>query len=151
MHQMIYEFTQIEHLVGVNRTRYNQYESMMLPLINYLKDQGCTFVLNRRVTDWHFKDTPLQDEITVTGLVMTNTETGEEETVDVDEQTAVIFTNGPSPIQQPWVTTIRQSLKTWITGPHPVCGRKPRNTSTTWVTPTSSLPTETPASGAVSH
>ncbi|MFC6254506.1 oleate hydratase [Secundilactobacillus hailunensis] len=94
MHQMIYEFTQIEHLVGVNRTRYNQYESMMLPLINYLKDQGCTFVLNRRVTDWHFKDTPLQDEITVTGLVMTNTETGEEETVDVDEQTAVIFTNG---------------------------------------------------------
>ncbi|HBF75293.1 MAG TPA: oleate hydratase [Lactobacillus sp.] len=94
MHQMIYEFTQIEHLVGVNRTRYNQYESIMLPLINYLKDQSCTFVLNRRVTDWRFKQTPLQDEITVTGLVMTNTETGEEETIDVDEQTAVIFTNG---------------------------------------------------------
>ncbi|GAX02813.1 myosin-cross-reactive antigen [Secundilactobacillus pentosiphilus] len=94
MHQMIYEFTQIEHLVGVNRTRYNQYESIMKPLIDYLKDQGCTFVLNRRVTDWHFKKTPLQDEITVTGLVMTNTETGEEETVDVDEQTAVMFTNG---------------------------------------------------------
>lgn len=40
MHQMIYEFTQIEHLVGVNRTRYNQYESM-LPLIKYLEGQGC--------------------------------------------------------------------------------------------------------------
>ncbi len=94
MHQMIYEFTQIEHLVGVNRTRYNQFESIMLPLINYLKQQGCTFILNRRVTDWHFKQTPLQDEITVTGLVMTNTLTDEEETVDVDEQTAVMFTNG---------------------------------------------------------
>ncbi len=94
MHQMIYEFTQIEHLVGVNRTRYNQYESIMMPLINYLKDQGCHIILNRRVTDWDFKDTTMQDEITVTGLTMTNTETGAEEHVDVDDDTAVIFTNG---------------------------------------------------------
>lgn len=63
MHQMIYEFTQIEHLVGVNRTRYNQYESIMLPLIKYLEGQGCNFVMNRRVTDFEFKDTPMQDEI----------------------------------------------------------------------------------------
>lgn len=94
MHQMIYEFTQIEHLVGVNRTRYNQYESMMLPLINYLKEQGVNIVLNRRVTDFEFKDTPMQDQITVTGLKMTNTETDEVEHVDVDDDTAVIFTNG---------------------------------------------------------
>lgn len=94
MHQMIYEFTQIEHLVGVNRTRYNQYESMMLPLINYLKEQGCKIVLNRRVTDFTFKDTALQDEITVTGLEMENTETNETETVAVDDDTAVFFTNG---------------------------------------------------------
>ncbi|WP_270269686.1 oleate hydratase [Enterococcus lactis] len=94
MHQMIYEFTQIEHLVGVNRTRYNQYESIILPLIEYLKEQGCKIILNRRVTDWEFKDTPMQDEITVTGLKMTNTLTQEEEHVTVDEDTAVIFTNG---------------------------------------------------------
>lgn len=94
MHQMIYEFTQIEHLVGVNRTRYNQYESIMLPLINYLKDQGCQIVLNRLVTDWEFKDSPMQDEITVTGLKMLNTETNQAEYVTIDEDTAVIFTNG---------------------------------------------------------
>lgn len=94
MHQMIYEFTQIEHLVGVNRTRYNQYESIMLPLVNYLKDQGCHIVLNRLVTDWEFKETTMQDEITVTELKMTNTETNEEEFVPVDDDTAVIFTNG---------------------------------------------------------
>lgn len=94
MHQMIYEFTQIEHLVGVNRTRYNQYESIMLPLVNYLKDQGCHIVLNRLVTDWEFKETTMQDEITVTGLKMTNTETNEEDFVPVDDDTAVIFTNG---------------------------------------------------------
>ncbi len=94
MHQMIYEFTQIEHLVGVNRTRYNQYESIMLPLIQYLKQQGCQTVLNRRVVDWTFKDTPMQDEITVTGLHMIHTDTEEEEYVPVDQDTAVIFTNG---------------------------------------------------------
>ncbi|EJN55101.1 Putative linoleate isomerase [Loigolactobacillus coryniformis subsp. coryniformis CECT 5711] len=94
MHQMIYEFTQIEHLVGVNRTRYNQYESIMLPLVNYLRDQGCHIILNRLVTDWTFKDTPMQDEITVTGLTVKNTVTGVDEHVTVDDDTAVIFTNG---------------------------------------------------------
>lgn len=94
MHQMIYEFTQIEHLVGVNRTRYNQYESIMLPLINYLKEQGCHIVLDRLVTDWSFKDTTMQDEITVTGLHMLNVTTNQEEYVAVDDNTAVIFTNG---------------------------------------------------------
>lgn len=94
MHQMIYEFTQIEHLVGVNRTRYNQYESIMLPLIQYLKQQGCQIVLNRRVVDWTFKETPMQDEITVTGLHMIHTDTEEKEYVPVDQDTAVIFTNG---------------------------------------------------------
>lgn len=94
MHQMIYEFTQIEHLVGVNRTRYNQYESIMLPLINYLKAQGCHIVLNRRITDLDFKETKMSDEITVTGMTMTNTETDEVEHITVDDDTAVIFTNG---------------------------------------------------------
>lgn len=94
MHQMIYEFTQIEHLVGVNRTRYNQYESIMKPLINYLEKEGCHIVLNRRVVDWKFKDSKMQDEITVTGLHMINTKTDENEFVPVDDDTAVIFTNG---------------------------------------------------------
>ena len=94
MHQMIYEFTQIEHLVGVNRTRYNQYESIMKPLINYLEKEGCHIVLNRRVVDWKFKDSKMQDEITVTGLHMVNTKADENEFVPVDNDTAVIFTNG---------------------------------------------------------
>ena len=94
MHQMIYEFTQIEHLVGVNRTRYNQFESMMLPLINYLKDEGVTFISNRIVTDWEFADSAMQDEITVTGLHIKNVEDDTEEVVKIDDDTAVIFTNG---------------------------------------------------------
>lgn len=94
MHQMIYEFTQIEHLVGVNRTRYNQFESIMLPLIEYLKDKGCHFVMNSRVTAFDFKETPMQDEITVTGLKILDTKTNEEKHVEIDDKTAVFFTNG---------------------------------------------------------
>lgn len=94
MHQMIYEFTQIEHLVGVNRTRYNQFESIMLPLINYLKDQGCEIILNRLVTDFDFKETKMQDEITVTGIKMIDTLKNEVQYLSIDEDTAVIFTNG---------------------------------------------------------
>ena len=36
----------------------------------------------------------MQDEITVTGLHMVNTKTDENEFVPVDDDTAVIFTNG---------------------------------------------------------
>ncbi|MCP0887222.1 oleate hydratase [Ligilactobacillus sp. WILCCON 0076] len=94
MHQMIYEFTQIEHLVGVNRTRYNQYESIMLPLIKYLESEGCNFVMHSRVTDFQFKETTMQDEITVTGLEILNTDTNEAHHLEIDDDTAVFFTNG---------------------------------------------------------
>lgn len=94
MHQMIYEFTQIEHLVGVNRTRYNQFESIMLPLIKYLEDKGCKFVMNSRVEAFDFKETSMQDEITVTGLEILDTATNEKKHVAIDSDTAVFFTNG---------------------------------------------------------
>lgn len=94
MHQMIYEFTQIEHLVGVNRTRYNQFESIMLPLIKYLEDQGCKFVMNSRVEAFDFKETSMQDEITVTGLEILDTATNEKKHVAIASDIAVFFTNG---------------------------------------------------------
>lgn len=94
MHQMIYEFTQIEHLVGVNRTRYNQFESIMLPLIKYLEGKGCKFVMNSRVEAFDFKETSMQDEITVTGLEILDTATNEKKHVAIDSDTAVFFTNG---------------------------------------------------------
>ncbi|WEV53231.1 oleate hydratase [Bifidobacterium sp. ESL0798] len=94
MHMMLFEFTEIEHLVGVNRTRYNQYESLMLPLENYLKGQGVNFVLGKIVSDWEFKDSRMTDEITVTGLEVTDIDSGKVDHVEVDDDTAVIFTNG---------------------------------------------------------
>ena len=124
MHQMIYEFTQIEHLVGVNRTRYNQYESIMLPLINYLKEQGCKIILNRRVVDWEFKETAMQDEITVTGLKMINTKHKKKNMSSLMEILAYYLRMVRSLIQQHLATTKHPQRKIWITVLLLVCGKK---------------------------
>ncbi len=151
MHMMLYEFTQIEHLVGVNRTRYNQYESIMLPLIEYLKQQGVTIILDKIVTDWTFKDTAMQDDITVTGLTVTDANTGEVAQVPVDDDTAVIFTNGRSPTPPRLATTTPRRGKTWTTASPPASGKKPPSASTTSAIRTSFSPTATLPSGSASR
>lgn len=67
MHKQLTAFTQIEHLVGVNRTRTNQLAAIMLPLINTLCDLRCRIILNRRVTAFEFMHTAKPEAITVTG------------------------------------------------------------------------------------
>lgn len=68
MNRMILEFSRINTLEGVTRTPYNQYESIILPMRKYLSDHGVTFINNRKITAFQFKDTPLRDDIIVTGL-----------------------------------------------------------------------------------
>ena len=68
MNRMILEFSRINTLEGVTRTPYNQYESIILPMRKYLEDHGVNFVDNRKITEFIFKDTPLRDDIVVTGL-----------------------------------------------------------------------------------
>lgn len=40
-----------ERLHGIMRTVYNQYDSMVRPLVEWLKERGVNFELNTRVTD----------------------------------------------------------------------------------------------------
>lgn len=49
------EFSRIETLAGVKRTIYNQYDSLVLPLQTWLKDQGVRMITNCTVTDLHHK------------------------------------------------------------------------------------------------
>ncbi len=56
MDRMIFEFSRIETLEGVTRTRFNQYESVILPLKKYLKDKGVDFRTNQTVVDIDFED-----------------------------------------------------------------------------------------------
>lgn len=95
MNRMILEFSRINTLEGVTRTPYNQYESIILPMRKYLSDHGVTFINNRKITAFQFKDTPLRDDIIVTGLeyedVGKNKQTG---TIPVDENDLVFDING---------------------------------------------------------
>lgn len=65
MERMIFEFSRIETLEGVTRTRYNQYESVILPLREYLKKAGVDFSVHTVVKDLDFAE---GDGITVTAL-----------------------------------------------------------------------------------
>lgn len=94
MNRMILEFSRINTLEGVTRTPYNQYESIILPMRHFLEERGVTFVNNMKITDWDFKETPLQDEIVVTGLHFENVATGETGVISVDEDDLVFDTNG---------------------------------------------------------
>lgn len=95
MNRMILEFSRINTLEGVTRTPYNQYESIILPMRKYLSDHGVIFINNRKITAFQFKDTPLRDDIIVTGLeyedVGENKQTG---TIPVDENDLVFDING---------------------------------------------------------
>jgi oleate hydratase len=43
LHRFIQEFPRINSLAGVDRTPFNQYDSIILPLETYLKEQGVEF------------------------------------------------------------------------------------------------------------
>lgn len=69
MERMIFEFSRIETLEGVTRTPYNQYESLIVPLKDYLSKNGVDFSINARVYDLDFKE---GKGITVTAIYIEN-------------------------------------------------------------------------------
>ncbi|MGL4742499.1 MAG: oleate hydratase [Sarcina sp.] len=54
LHRFIHEFPHVTDMSGVRHSRYIQYDSIILPMINYLKDQGVNFNMNSKVTDLSF-------------------------------------------------------------------------------------------------
>ncbi|MDA8442607.1 MAG: oleate hydratase [Peptococcaceae bacterium] len=52
--RFIHEFPRIQTLEGVTRTTYNQYDSIILPLQNYVAGHGVDFAMQCTVTDLDF-------------------------------------------------------------------------------------------------
>jgi oleate hydratase len=52
--RFIQEFPRIGTLAGVRRTPYNQYDSIIIPLVAWLKAKGVQFLMNARVTNLVF-------------------------------------------------------------------------------------------------
>jgi len=50
LHRFIHEFERINTLAGVDRTPYNQYDSLVKPLIKWLREQGVHFEMGAEVT-----------------------------------------------------------------------------------------------------
>jgi oleate hydratase len=51
IHRFVHEFPRVNSLAGFDRTPYNQYESIILPIEAWLKNQGVVFEKNAQVTD----------------------------------------------------------------------------------------------------
>ncbi|KAF2801087.1 67 kDa myosin-cross-reactive antigen family protein [Melanomma pulvis-pyrius CBS 109.77] len=54
--RFLHEFPRLNTLAGVDRTPFNQYDSIIQPITKYLQDQGVDFRYNTRVTDLEFID-----------------------------------------------------------------------------------------------
>lgn len=54
LHRFVHEFPRINTLSGVDRTPYNQYDSIVLPLVKWLGEQGVVFEMCTQVTDLEF-------------------------------------------------------------------------------------------------
>jgi oleate hydratase len=72
MNRMMLEFINIDTLKGVTRTPYNQYESLIEPLLDYLQKESVNFIYDTVVKDIEFKENT--DQITALAL-HTNHET----------------------------------------------------------------------------
>jgi oleate hydratase len=51
LHRFLHEFPRIYNLAGVRRTPYNQYDSIVLPVTEWLKGQGVHFEMSCQVTN----------------------------------------------------------------------------------------------------
>jgi oleate hydratase len=90
LHRFILEFSRIETLAGIKRTVYNQYDSLVHPLLSWLQAQGVQVVMNCTVEDFIMKTE--DGKITVTGMECNHN--GIHETINVADGDLVFFQNG---------------------------------------------------------
>jgi oleate hydratase len=90
LHRFMLEFSRIETLAGVKRTIYNQYDSLVLPLLTWLTAQGVHFIKDCQVTDLDHVVT--EGRYQVTGLHCLRPDT--REIVPVAEGDLVFLQNG---------------------------------------------------------
>lgn len=90
LHRFMKEFTRIETLAGVKRTVFNQYDSLVVPLLAWLRAKDVQFRMGCTVTDLELR--PGAAMVTVTGLVLS--EGGQTRHVAVGDDDLVFFQNG---------------------------------------------------------
>ncbi len=90
LHRFMMEFSRIETLAGGKRTTYNQFDSLVCPLVSWLQGQGVKLVPDCTVTDFDLmEDGP---QIAVRGIKCLRH--GFAETIPVGAEDLVFFQNG---------------------------------------------------------
>ena len=90
LHRFMMEFSRIETLAGVKRTIYNQYDSLVLPLQTWLKQNGVQFITNCEVQK--LTHTVINEQFQVTGLECLRD--GVAESITVADGDLVFLQNG---------------------------------------------------------
>lgn len=88
--RFIHHIGGLPDLSALKFTKYNQYESLVLPLVNYLKEHNVDFVYNT-VVENVLVDTNGDSKIAHTLVLNQN---GEKKTIDLTENELVFVTNG---------------------------------------------------------
>ncbi len=90
LHRFLHEFPRISTLAGVRRTPYNQHDSIVLPVVQWLTDQGVHFEMNCQVIDLDFL--PSEREKTVERMHLLRD--GQHEEIAITPDDLVFVTNG---------------------------------------------------------
>ena len=90
LHRFVHEFPRIHTLAGVDRSPYNQYDSVILPIETWLRGRGVQFRNQCTVLDIAFK--PGREEVTAQRLYLL--ESSGPRTVELQAGDLVFMTNG---------------------------------------------------------
>jgi len=91
MKRFIHLVDGLGHLGGVMRTKYNQYDSVVVPMVRYLTARGVNFRKNTQVVDIDFDLSANQKTARVLQII---DETGAEDEITVGRDGYVFLTNG---------------------------------------------------------
>ncbi len=91
MKRFIHLLDGMPRLGGVMRTKYDQYHSVVVPLMRYLEGFGVHFETRTQVTDIDFD---LSAEAKTATAIHTLNQSGSEEKIDLGERDYVFITNG---------------------------------------------------------
>ena len=90
MQRFIHHIDGLPDLRALRFTKYNQYESMILPMVKYLESHGCQFHFNTQVMDVRF-DIHDGRKVAKRGELLHD---GEQEFLDLTEEDYLFITNG---------------------------------------------------------
>jgi oleate hydratase len=104
--RFLHHFSTIDTQEGVYRTLYNQYDSIAVPLVTWLRANGVTIRFNETVTDLGFTDD--KERITVGSIELMSR--GESQTISLSESDAVFVTIGSMTADKSFGSTVTSPM-----------------------------------------